>query len=183
MRHPSSSSIVWACSLACALAAATAWPSAPARAADPAPEIRREPYPPKRDGEVHTLRIIPEACVYLVGHFTGDAAVPYRYGAKRNGARCQPRAQLVDPAKVAPSVAGGWILNDIVRVPSASCAGRTAVVRVWRKPAVNAPPPPDAQGRSRIYLDESKQRAAQGGLAPVTKYVALLSIEGDACKR
>lgn len=170
-------------SLALTLALAAVGLAVPARAADPTPEVLREPYPAKRDGEVHTIRIIPEACVYLVGQFTGDPAAPYRYGAKRSGGRCQARAQLVDPVKAAPSPADGWILNDIVRIPSAACAGRTAVVRVWRKPAVNVPPPPDAQGRSRIYLDESKRRAAQGGLAPVTKFAAVLSIEGDACKR
>jgi hypothetical protein len=153
-----------------------------AQAADPTPEVKREPYPPKPNGEVHTIRIIPEACVYLHGMFTGDKALPYRYGAKRNSTRCQPRAQMVDPAKAAPSVASGWILNDIVRIPSAACASQVAVIRVWRKPAVNAPPPPDAQGRSRIYLDESKQRAAQGSLAPVTKFAAVLSIEGATCK-
>lgn len=178
MRHPVLVSL--APILAFAFAA---WLPVSVRAADPAPEVRREPYPPKRDGEVHTLRIIPEACVYLVGQFTGDPAVPYRYGAKRSGGRCQARAQLVDPAKAAPSLADGWILNDIVRIPSAACAGRTAVVRVWRKPAVNVPPPPDAQGRSRIYLDASKQRAAQGALAPIPKFAAVLSIEGEACKR
>jgi hypothetical protein len=152
------------------------------QAADPAPEVKREPYPPKANGEVHTIRIIPEACVYLHGMFTGEKALPYRYGAKRSSARCQPRAQMVDPAKAAPSVASGWILNDIVRIPSAACSTQTAVIRVWRKPAANTPPPADAQGRSRIYLDESKQRAEQGGLAPVTKFAALLAIEGAACK-
>jgi hypothetical protein len=153
-----------------------------AQAADPMPEVQRDPYPPKRNGEVHTIRIIPEACVYLHGMFTGEKALPYRYGAKRNSARCQPRAQIVDPAKAAPSVASGWILNDIVRIPSAACATQSAVIRVWRKPANNAPPPPDAQGRSRIYLDESKQRAAQGRLAAVTKFAAVLTIEGATCK-
>ena len=78
-----------------------------AQAADPAPEVKREPYPPKPNGEVHTIRIIPEACVYLHGMFTGEKALPYRYGAKRNSARCQPRAQMVDPAKAAPSAASG----------------------------------------------------------------------------
>ncbi len=153
-----------------------------AQAADPVPEVQRNPYPPKPNGEVHTIRIIPEACVYLHGMFTGDKALPYRYGAKRNSARCQPRAQMVDPAKAVPSLAAGWILNDIVRIPSAACATQVAVIRVWRKPAVNAPPPPDAQGRSRIYLDESKQRTAQGGLAPVTKFAAVLTLEGAACR-
>jgi predicted outer membrane lipoprotein len=162
--------------LACAFATTTA------QAADPVPEVQRAPYPPKANGEVHTIRIIPEACVYLHGMFTGDKALPYRYGAKRNSARCQPRAQMADPAKATPSVASGWILNDIVRVPSAACLTQTAVIRVWRKPADNAPPPPDAQGRSRIYLEEFKQRAAQGSLAPVTKFAAVLSIEGATCK-
>jgi hypothetical protein len=153
-----------------------------AHAAEPVPEVRREPYPAKPDGEVHTIRIVPEACVYLHGVFTGEKAVPYRYGAKRTNPRCQPRAQLVDPTKAAPSTAGGWILNDIIRIPRAACPAQTAVIRVWRKPADNTPPPPDAQGRSRIYLGDSKQRAEQGKLAPVTKFAAVLAVEGDACK-
>jgi hypothetical protein len=151
-------------------------------AADPSPEVKREPYPAKPNGEVHTIRVVPEACVYLHGMFTGDKAQPYRYGAKRTNPRCQPRAQMVDPTKAAPSTASGWILNDIVRIPSAACGSQTAVVRVWRKPADNRPPPADAQGRSRIYLDASKQRAEQGKLAPISKYAAVLSVEGAACR-
>jgi hypothetical protein len=147
----------------------------------PAPEVQRAPYPPKPNGEVHTIRIVPEACVYLHGVFTGDKAQPYRYGAKRTNPRCQPRAKMVDPAKAAPSLAGGWILNDVVRIPSAACAAQTAVIRVWRKPADNVPPPPDAQGRSRIYLDQSKQRAEAGKLAPVAQFTAVLTVEGAAC--
>lgn len=150
-------------------------------AADPVPEVQRAAYPPKAKGEVHTIRIIPEACAYLHGVFTGEKAVPYRYGAKRTSPRCQPRAQMVDPAKAAPSIASGWILNDIVRIPSAACSTQTAVIRVWRKPADNAPPPPDAQGRSRIYLGDSKERAAQGKLAPIAKFAAVLAIEGAGC--
>ena len=130
-----------------------AWAS-PARAADPAPEVKRDPYPPAPNGVVQTIRIIPETCAYLQGMFTGDKQSPYRYGAKRTSPRCQPRAQLVDPAKAAPSVANGWILNDVVRIPSAACPSQTAVIRIWRKPADNAPPPVDAQGKSRIYLDD-----------------------------
>jgi hypothetical protein len=152
-----------------------------ATAADPAPEVKREPYPPAANGVVHTIRIIPETCAYLHGMFTGEKDLPYRYGAKRSAKRCQPRAQLVDPASVAPSVASGWILNDIVRVPSAACPSQIAVVRIWRKPVGNALPPPDAQGQSRIYLEESKQRAAQGKLATVPKYVAKLTLEGNTC--
>jgi hypothetical protein len=155
--------------------------AAAATAADPAPEVERAPYPPAPNGVVHTIRIIPETCAYLYGWFTGQKDLPYRYGAKRSAKRCQPRAQLVGPASVAPSVASGWILNDIVRIPSAACPSQIAVVRIWRKPAENALPPPDAQGQSRIYLEESKQRAAQGKLAAVPKYVAKLAIEGKDC--
>ncbi len=152
-----------------------------AQAADPQPEIRREPFPPQAMGQTHTIRIIPETCAYLHGSFVADAAVPYRYGAKRTGSRCQPRARLVDPTKVTPSVADGWILNDLIRIPSAPCPTQQAVIRVWRKPASNASLPLDGQGKPRIYLEEAKRQAAAGEIAPLPQYAAVLTMEGRSC--
>ncbi len=127
-------------------------------AAEPAPEVQRAPYPPKAKGEVHTIRIIPETCTYLHGMFTGENAVPYRYGAKRTSTRCQPRAQLVDPTKAAPSAASGWILNDIVRIPSAACPKQMAVIRVWRKPADNTRRRPTRKG-AREFIWATRKSA------------------------
>ena len=143
------------------------------------PEIRREAFPAQKPGQVHTIRIIPETCAYLQGSFTADPATPYRYGAARTGKRCQPRARLVDPAKAKPSTESGWILNDLIRIPNAACPAQQAVIRVWRKPANNAPPPPDAQGRPRIYLEDAKRQAAAGKIAPLTEYAAVLTMEGS----
>lgn len=158
------------------------------------PEIRREPFPPQAPGAVHTIRIIPETCAYLHGTFVADAARdptrdptrdparPYRHGAARTSKRCQPRARLVDPASANPSAAAGWILNDLIRIPNAACPAQQAVIRVWRKPADNTPPPADAQGRPRIYLEDAKRRAEAGALAPLARYAAVLTMEGAPCR-
>lgn len=153
--------------------------AATALAAGPQPEIQREPFPAQTPGQVHTIRIIPETCAYLRGGFVADAATPYRYGAASTGKRCQPRARLVDPVKAKPSAEAGWILNDLIRIPNAACPAQQAVIRVWRKPANNVPPPADAQGRPRIYLEDAKRQAAAGKIAPLTQYAAVLSMEGD----
>lgn len=144
------------------------------------PEIRREPYPPQAVGSAHTIRIIPETCAYLRGMFTTDPAVPYRYGASKSAGRCQPRARLVDPAKALPSVAKGWILNDVVRVPQAGCPSRQAVIRIWRKPA-DVQAPLDGRGQPRIYLQDAKQRAQSGAVAKLPEYAAVLEMEGRSC--
>jgi hypothetical protein len=151
-------------------------------AAGPAPEIRRGPATAQADGVPHTLRTIPEACARLEGVFTGQAAAPYRMGVVRTSANCQPRARFVDAAKVRPDTAAGWVLNDVVRVPSAACRGREAVVRVWRRPAAVAPPALDAQGRARLYLQESKEAAEAKRLPPVPMFAAQMTVEGKACK-
>lgn len=156
--------------------------AAPALAADPAPEIRRAPVPPQAVGVAHTLRTIPEACARLQGEFSGEAAAPYRFAVVRTSPGCQPRARLVDAAHAQPSPASGWILNDLIRVPSAACATRQAVVRVWRHPTAVAPPALDPQGRSRIYLQESLQRAKAGRLAPLPAYAISMQVEGTACR-
>ena len=156
------------------------------------PEIQRESFPAQVPGKVHTIRIIPEVCAYLQGSFSAqpsagtaanaaaDRAAPYRYGAARTGKRCQPRARLVDPGKANPSVEAGWILNDLIRIPNAACPAQQAVIRVWRKPANNAPQL-DAEGRPRIYLEDAKRQAAAGKIAPLPQYAAVLAMEGRSC--
>lgn len=153
-----------------------------ATAAEPTPEIQRKPGTPQAVGAVHTLRVIPEACARLEGQFTGDAAAPYRFAAVRSSERCQPRARLVDAAGAKASATTGWLLNDVIRVPSAACKAQQAVVRVWRKDLKNTPPKLDAQGRSRIYLKEGLDAARQGDLKPVPVYAASMAVEGLPCK-
>ncbi len=168
--------------LATLLLATSLAASMPAFAADPKPEIARDPAPPQQVGVLHGLRTIPEACARLQGEFTGDAAAPYRFAVVRTSAACQPRARVLDAAKAKPSVAAGWILNDRIRVPSAACATRQAVVTVWRHPAEAAPPALDAQGRSRIYLEEGMRKAKAGKLAAVPAYAVSMRLEGTPCR-
>lgn len=162
---------------AAALAAAGA-----AHAADPRPEIQREPATPQAVGAAHTLRTIPEACARLEGVFTGKAADPYTFRAVRTSERCGARARLVDAAKANASVANGWILNDVIRVANAACPAQQAVVRVWRKAGNVAPPELDAQGRSRIYLKEGLDAARTGDLKQVPMFAAAMVLEGKACR-
>lgn len=152
------------------------------RAADPVPEISRAAATPQATGVAHTLRTIPEACARLEGQFTGKVSAPYAFSAVRTSARCAPRAKLVDAANAKASVANGWLLNDLIRVPEAACPSRQAVVRVWRKDIKVAPPKLDAQGRSRIYLKESMDAARAGDLKPIPVYAAAMTMEGIACK-
>lgn len=153
-----------------------------AGAAEPVPEIRRQPGTPQAVGALHTLRTIPEACARLQGQFTDDPASPYRFSAVRSGERCQPRARLVDAASARPSVARGWVLNDVIRVPRAGCPGQQAVVRVWRRDATAQPPKLDAQGRSRIYLKDGLDAARAGDLTSIPLYAAVMAVEGLACR-
>lgn len=150
-------------------------------AADPMPELKPRPAGTAQAvGAVHTLRQIPEACARLEGVFTGNAAQPYTLSVVRSSPACQPRARFVDYAKAAPSVASGWIFNDVIRVPSAACPSQQAVVRVWRKP-VDAKPQLDGQGQSRIYLEDAKQQAAAGKIPQVPMFAAQQLMEGKAC--
>jgi hypothetical protein len=154
----------------------------PARAADPVPEITRAAGTPQAVGAVHTLRGIPEACTRLEGKFTGDAAQPYAFEAVQTSPNCQPRARFVDAAKARPDAKRGWILNDVIRVPSATCPGQQAIVSVWRHPADTAVPPKlDPQGKSRIYLAEGVAKAKAHALSPIPMYAAALDVEGKAC--
>jgi hypothetical protein len=127
------------------------------------------------------VRGIPEACARLEGVFTGDAATPYRLDAVRTSPNCQARARFVDATKAKPGASDGWILNDVIRVPSAACPAQQAVVRVWRHPADAAPPKLDAQGRARIYLQESVDKAKAKSLTPVPMYAATMVLEGTPC--
>lgn len=156
--------------------------AATASAADLKPEIQRATGAPQAVGVAHTLRVIPEACARLEGQFTGDRAMPYKFTAFPTNPRCQPRARLVDATKAKASVANGWTLNDIIRVPSASCPSQQAVVRVWRHDSKATPPKLDAQGRSRIYLKEGLAAARNGKLAAIPVYAAAFKLEGLACK-
>ena len=149
---------------------------------DPAPEVQRPPAAPQAVGAVHTLRAIPEACARFEGRFTGDPAQPYRYEVVRTSPACQPRAALVDAGKAGPSEAKGWVFNDLIRVPSAACPQQQAVLRIWRRPAAAVPPKLDAQGRSRIYLQQSIAKAKAGELPPIPLYTATLSVEGAPCR-
>ena len=162
--------------LAGVLAAATA------SAADPKPEIQRQAASPQAIGAVHTLRTIPEACARLEGKFTGDKARPYAFTAVPTSTRCQPRARLVDAVGAKASVANGWVLNDVIQVPSAACPSQRAVVRIWRQASKAAPPRLDAQGRSRIYLKEGLEAARDGQLAATPVFAAAMTMEGLACK-
>lgn len=162
-----------------AMLAATSFTAA---AAEPVAEIRRPPGTPQAVGVRHTLRTIPEACARLEGRFTGNAGAPYAFAAVRTSDRCQPRARLVDAVGAKAAAANGWILNDVIRVPNASCTAQQAVVRVWRKEVSTVPPKPDAQGRSRIYLKDGLDAARQGDLKSIPTYAAAMAVEGLACK-
>lgn len=145
------------------------------------PEIARDTGTAQAIGAVHTVRVIPEACARLEGMFTGDAAEPYRFAARRSSPTCQPRARLVDFAKARPAEAAGWKFNDEIRIPNAACPTQLAVVRVWRKPVNAVPPKLDAQGRARIYLHDAKQQAQQRGEPQVPLYATEMKLEGKGC--
>jgi hypothetical protein len=166
-----------------ALASLSLLAAAPAARAgeEPAPEIARAAAPPQATGHAHTLRTIPEACVRLQGEFTGDAAAPYRFQPVRTSGSCQARARVVD-ARKAGAPGAGWVLNDRIRVPSAACPGQQAVVRVWRQDRDAKAPALDAQGKSRIYLEEGLQRAKAGKLAALPVYAVSMALEGKACR-
>jgi hypothetical protein len=155
--------------------------SSVAMAADTAPEIQRAPATPQTVGALHTLRTIPEACARLEGRFTGDAAKPYAFAAVPTSPRCQARAKLGDAAALKASAATGWILNDVLRVPSAACTTQQAVVRIWRKPAAGAAPKMDAQGRARVYLKDGLDAAEAGRLGAIPQYAVAMTVEGKRC--
>ena len=144
------------------LLAATA---SPALAAEPKPEITRAAAKPQSPRVLHTVRAIPEACTRLEGIFTGQVAEPYRLAVVRTSPACQARARFVDAAQAKPSTQTGWVLNDLIRVPSAGCQSQQAVVRVWRKPGSASPPALDAQGRARVYLKDAQQGTKAIGAA------------------
>lgn len=149
--------------------------------AQDSPEIQRPVGTAQAVGALHTLRQIPEACTRIEGRFTGDAANPYAMNLVRTSTSCQARAVFMDDAKVQPSTAAGWKLNDIIKVPSATCSGQQAVVHVWRKPAGQALQL-DGQNRARIYLDDANKQAAAGQLAALPAYAAVLEVQGKACR-
>ena len=154
----------------------------PAAAAATQPEIDRKAAPPQAQGKLHTLRTIPEACATLTGVFTGKAERPYALDVRRTSPNCQARARLVDAAKAGASAEAGWILHDRIRVPSAACESRRAVVEVWRRPGGAGVPTKDGQGQARIYLKEGIAKAKAGELAALPVYAVQLAIEGKPCR-
>jgi len=168
--------------LAITLFAAAMSISLPSFASEATPEITRPVGAPQAVGVVHTLRGIPEACTRLEGAFTGEAAKPYMFHAVQTSANCQPRARFMEADTAKPSTKSGWILNDVIRVPSAACAAQQAVVSVWRHPADSAVPPKlDPQGKSRIYLAEGVAKARAHALSPIPLYAASMRVEGKPC--
>ncbi|MGV8961485.1 MAG: hypothetical protein ACOH1V_14060 [Stenotrophomonas sp.] len=159
---------------------ALAVPCGHALAALPKAEIERPAATAQADGVVHTVRQIPEACTRIEGSFTGDAAAPYDMKLVRTNPQCQPRAAFMDAARIKPSAAAGWTLNEVVRIPSARCPAQQAVIEIWRKPAGQAVSP-DGQGQNRVYLQDAKAQAAAGQLTALPAYSASLSIAGKAC--
>ena len=161
--------------LACVLAT-----GASSATSDPAPEIQRAPYLAQVDGAVTTLRIIPEACMRLEGRYTGDRGRPFALSTSPSSARCLPHARLVDAAGVHPASGRGWVLNDVIRVPSARCQGQWAQVQVWRESTGDAVPTRDAQGRVRVYLHDAMSPAARA--RPLPRFVAQLVMQGRDCR-
>ncbi len=162
------------------LAAVPAVASTAATAAKP--EIDRGAGTAQAVGVAHTLRTIPEACARLEGVFTGDPAAPYRFAPTLSRPGCQPRARFADAARVTPSTSQGWVLNERLRVPSAECPTRFAVIEVWRRPGRTAAPALDAQGKARIYLDDEKQKAAANRPTVSPMFAATMEVQGRACK-
>lgn len=143
------------------------------------PEIKRSAGAPQKVGVLHTLRSIPEACVRIEGRFTGQAAQPYAFTLVRTHPGCQPRAQWIDDRAARPSTAGGWVLNDVVRVPNAVCPTQQAVLRVWRRPGGIATPALDGQGRARVYLADTMKPTPATTRQPA--FSAVSAVEGRAC--
>lgn len=147
-------------------------------AADEKPEIQRPIGSAQAVGALHSLRTIPEACTRVQGKFTGDAANPYDIAMVRSSERCQARALMVELAETRDGRTADWRLNDVVRVPNAACPNQQAVLRVWRHPGSVAPPKLDAQGRSRVYLQD-RMKAGQSKNLP--KYALEFRVEGKGC--
>lgn len=150
----------------------------PLLAATPKPEIERPAASAQANAALHTVRQIPEACTRIEGRFTGEANAPYDMQLVRTSEQCQPRAMFLDFAKVNPSEANGWKLNEVVRIPSAACRSQQALVEVWRKPA-GQQVALDGQGQNRVYLEDAKAQAAAGRLAALPAYSAKLSVQGS----
>lgn len=147
-------------------------------AASGTPEIKRQSAAPQAVGQWHSLRTIPEACLRLQGRFTGEVARPYALEVVTTNPACRPRARFLPYAETTPETARGWIFNDEIRVPAAACPRQQAVLRVWRHPGNVAPPKLDAQGRSRVYLQDARRTAAT---ADLPRFTAHLAIEGEPC--
>lgn len=163
-------------------ASLTALPAATAFAATP--EIKREVGSPQADNAVHTLRTIPEACARIEGKFTGVSDKPYTIAAVKTNPACQARARLVDAGKVGAKEGAGWILNDVIKVPSKSCPAQTAIVTVYRLNIKQEAYKLDAQGRARVYVDKDAQKAytAADKKRVIPTFAVATGVEGKSCK-
>jgi hypothetical protein len=93
----------------------------PVAAADPEPEITRAAVRRNRL-EPCTRCAHPRGLRATGGTFTGDATQPYRFEVVRTSPNCQAaRTFRRRRGGQAPRWPGGWILNDVIRVPSATC--------------------------------------------------------------
>ncbi|MBW8823279.1 MAG: hypothetical protein JF567_03420 [Xanthomonadales bacterium] len=147
------------------------------------PEVKRNSGTPQAVGARHTLRTIPEACARIEGVFTGKPASPYLSEVVNTNPACHPRVRLRDAGEAKPTRAGGWILNDVIQVPSAECPSQVAMVRIWRKPSATAVPPKlDAQGRSRVYIGGAEDTLKSHGVDQLPQYAIATNVEGKACK-
>ena len=154
--------------------------AAKSQAPEAQPEIQREIGQAQAVGQVHTLRNIPEACVHFEGQFTGNKAAPYRFESSPRE-RCEPRAKFVASSalKKPPSVATGWILNDVIRVPNAACPTQQAALSIWRRQVDPTKITLDAQGRMRIYMKDGNVTSPTGEKAKaVGLYTATLAVSG-----
>lgn len=148
------------------------------------PEIKREMGTPQADNAVHTLRTIPEACARIEGKFTGATDKPYAIAAVKTNPACQARARLVDAGKVGAKEGPGWILNDVIKVPSKACPSQTAVVSVYRQNIKQEAYKLDAQGRARVYVDKDAQKAytAADKKRVIPTFAVATGVEGKSCK-
>lgn len=155
-------------------------PTLPAMAL-PKAEIERPIGTAQAKNALHTVRQIPEACTRIEGHFTGNPQAPYAMQLVRTSPQCQPRAEFQDADRAMPSEAAGWKLNEVVRIPSADCAGQLALIEVWRRPVAQTVTL-DGQGKLRVYLEDSRNQAAAGKLAALPAFSARLTMQGKPCE-
>ena len=132
------------------------------------------------DGQLHTLRTIPEACVRLQGQFGGPDG--YALAAVPSAPGCQPRAQFRGVDSIDPDPAAGWLLDEIVRVPSARCPQQMLRLELWTLPVAPVQAPRDGQGQVRIYLEQAQQGRAAGAALQRAQWTARWGLDGRCAR-